>query len=257
MGKALALLVGIKDEGSCMGAELDADNLRRILSPLGYRIQMIKSSQAISDNILDFMKNAASVLESGDIFVFYFSGHGGRQLNADYELSGKDETLYAFDRNIAGHELDDIWLKMKSGVRIVMIGDTCNFGMDYAHLRSTFRPRPFLPMSEDAASAMKAAMIHIGGCRNTIPAVGYESGGPFTAALCNAWHNGRFNGNYSDFHEKICERITSAHTPQYNEFGPLSEEFKNQRPFDIGFDAEECRVCLQGQSSPFIQTASP
>lgn len=242
MGKALALLVGIKDEGSCMGAELDAENLCRILSPLGYRIQMIKSSLAISDNILNALRSSASILESGDIFVFYFSGHGGRRLNADYELSGKDETLYAADRAVAAHELDDIWLKMKTGIRIVMIGDTCNFGLDYAHIRSTFRPRPFLPMSEKAAAEMKAEMIHIGGCRNAVPAVGYESGGPFTVALCNTWHNGRFNGTYSDFYEKICENINSAGMPQYNEFGPVSPEFKNQRPFD----AEECKVYLHG-----------
>lgn len=254
--KALALLVGIKDEGSCMGAELDADNLHRILYPLGYKIQILKSSQALSYNILNALGNMASTLENGDISVFYFSGHGGRRLNADYELSGKDETLYAFDRTVAGHELDEVWLKMKSGVRILMIGDTVNFGLGYSHLRSTFRPGPFLPMSEKAAAEMKAAMIHIGGCRNVVPSVGYESGGPLTVALCNTWHNGRFNGTYSDFREKICENISSALTPQYNEFGPVSREFRLQRPFDIGVNAETGRTEHQ-QISSLIPTAFP
>jgi hypothetical protein len=53
-------------------------------------------------------------------------------------------------------------------------------------------------------------------------------------AMCEAWANGKFEGNYRDFHRRIVE-LTEDETqqPQYNEFGGVTAAFRNQRPFQI------------------------
>ncbi|MBN1582651.1 MAG: caspase family protein [Anaerolineae bacterium] len=249
MNRAMALLVGLTRVDSagyhgwdgvngCWGCELDVDNMAMILRPLGYEIAVLKTAQATARNVLDRLKESAEQLERGDIFVFYFSGHGGQQPDPEGdELDGQDETLIAYDRPIVDDELDDIWIKMAAGVRLVMLSDSCNSGTNYRSLHTLIAPTPFIPLSaavRDASgsSAFKAQMIHMGGCRDGFSSVGYRSGGVFTQALCNIWQDGRFQGNYPRFYQQVCERITGSQRPQYNTYGPVTG-FQDQRPFTV------------------------
>src|SRR4051812_100879 len=122
-----ALIVGLKHVDSkkyngwdgtngCGGCELDADNINRILIPLGYKPRILKTQDALAENILGGLSAAAKELKDGDIFVFYYSGHGGQQpdMNGD-ETDGQDETLVAYDRQIIDDELDKIWLQFRAG----------------------------------------------------------------------------------------------------------------------------------------------
>lgn len=72
-----------------------------------------------------------------------------------------------------------------------------------------------------------------GGCRDGFTSAGYQGGGAFTMALCEAWQSGAFNGTFEDLHKKICELIRSSQKPQYSEYGPVSDDFRNQRAFDM------------------------
>lgn len=244
MSKALSLLVGLKKVNSlyyagwdgtdgCWGCELDVDNMERILQPLGYNNMILKTQQATANNILNALTYATTLLESGDIFVFYYAGHGGQQpdVNGD-ELDGQDETLVAYDREIIDDDLNKIWEKMKAGVRIVMVSDSCNSGTNY-RLRATFStPTPFVPLPETRSpDLMRAQMIHFGGTRDGFPSVGYNGGGAFTYALVEAWQNGNFDGNYPQFYQRITELIDADQHPQYNEYGPVTDDFRNQVPF--------------------------
>ena len=245
MNKGIALLVGLKrvnptnynnwdGTNGCWGCELDVDNIQRILHPLNYRINTLKTAQATSRNILSSLNSAAEQLDKDDMFVFYFSGHGGQQPDHNYdEADGRDETIVAFDREINDDELDNIWMKMRQEVRIVMISDSCNSGTNYRNIRTIENSTPMKPLSNRRESDFKAQMIHIGGCQDGSSSIGYQEGGAFTKTLCNAWENGNFNGSYSTFYEKICSLITSGQEPQYNEYGQVSNEFKNQKPFII------------------------
>jgi len=242
MSKALALLVGIKDGGACAGSELDVDNIHRILYPLGYDVRTLKTEDATHDRILQDLEYASSILKSGDIFVFYYSGHGGQQpdYNSD-EHDGKDETLCAYDRDIVDDELNEIWQKMIQGVRIVMISDSCNAGTNYKNRGKNIpvNPTPFQPIRRSENSTvrqMKSQMIHMGGCFDGAGSAGWPEGGEFTIALCKAWQNGNFNGNYQEFYRKILDFITTNQNPVFNEYGPVSQEFKNQRPFTVETD---------------------
>ena len=77
-------------------------------------------------------------------------------------------------------------------------------------------------------------MIHFGGCRDGFTSAGYLGGGAFTIALCDAWVNGQFEGSYRDLHDRILELIRrEPQKPQYNEYGPVADSFRDERPFTI------------------------
>ncbi len=249
MAHASALLVGLKSvdpaaynnwdgTAGCWGCELDVDNIQRILNPLGYQIKTLKTAQATRDAILSSLYRAAETTVSGDIFVFYYSGHGGQQPDYnDEEPDGKDETLVAYDREVIDDKIHAALLRFRQGVRVVMISDSCNSGTNYRGLRtiinreaSTFKP---IAAMRSRDLAIKAQLIHMGGCRDGFGSSGYYGGGAFTMALCEAWNNGEFQGNFEQLHAKIEQLITSDQQPQYSEYGPVNDYFRNQRAFAV------------------------
>lgn len=247
MATGQALLVGLKrvdpsaydgwtGENGCWGCELDVDNVRRILEPNGFRITELKTRKATAENILQGIRRAAGDLLADDIFVFYFSGHGGQAPDEDGdEMDGRDETLVAYNREVVDDELNEIWPQFASGVRIVMLSDSCNSGTNYKMIRTICNASPFrLTMSRKARGSIRAQMIHFGGCRDGFSSAGYEGGGAFTKAMCDAWAGGAFRGSYPDLHAKILELIRGEpQKPQYNEYGPVQPAFREERPFTV------------------------
>lgn len=250
MVKAQALLVGLKSvdpqayngwdgTSGCWGCELDVDNMDILLQPLGYQIKTLKTAEATRDNILSSLYRASETLVDGDIFVFYYSGHGGQQLDtSNDEPDGKDETLVAYDREVIDDKIHYALSRFEEGVRLVMISDSCNSGTNYKNIKtisvnedSIFRP--FAKKSASKLTEMKAELIHMGGCRDGFSSSGYQNGGAFTMALCEAWQNGAFNGTFKELHTKICTVITSSQKPQYNEYGNMTGVFKDQRAFEV------------------------
>ncbi len=244
--KRHAILVGLKrvnpdnyggwtGEDGCLGCELDVDNMQRILTPRGYSFTVLKTVSATRGTILEALDKAASELAADDTLVFFFSGHGGQQADPSGDESDqRDETLIAFDGALIDDQLDGRWLGFKSEVRIVMLSDSCNSGSNYKGLRRLERSTPIRPLAPVIAKEMKAQMIHMGGCRDGSTSMGYQNGGAFTIALCEAWKGGSFRGNYKDFHTAICGCITGDQQPQYNEYGPVSAGFRSERPFSLG-----------------------
>lgn len=247
MAKAIALLVGLKEvnpanyngwngRNGCAGCEMDVKNLQKMLEPLNYNVKTLKTSQATAENILKELENAASILRKGDIFVFFYAGHGGQQPDeSGDEPDGRDETLIVYDREIIDDELNKTWLKLKAGVRIVMISDSCNSGSNYRRVDSNVsNPTPIVAIPDrKVLEEMKAQMIHMGGCRDGFSSMGHPDGGEFTLALVSAWKDGGFDGNYHRFYEEACGFITTGQKPQYNEYGAVTEAFNEQKPFTV------------------------
>jgi len=249
MGKGLALLVGLKridpnkyngwpGENGCWGCELDVDNVERILVGKGFQATVLKTAEATHDNILEALRSAANSLGPDDIFAFYYSGHGGQQPdflspNKD-ELDGQDETLVAFDSQIIDDELNEIWLSFAEGVRIVMISDSCNSGTNYRTVGTFENPSPIIPiLDKEIQGEMKAQLIHYGGCRDGFESGGYQGGGAFTMALCHVWSDGKYEGNYKQLLENAGTLVSGSQKPQYNEYGPVGEKFRDSKPFQI------------------------
>ncbi len=77
-------------------------------------------------------------------------------------------------------------------------------------------------------------MIHFGGCRDGFTSAGYEHGGAFTVALCNAWNHGAFQGSYKDLYRRVVELLQrESQQAQYNEYGPVTAAYRQQHPFAI------------------------
>ena len=250
MSKQYAILVGLKNvdaaaydgwngENGCWGCELDVDNMERIVAHLGYKTVALKTERATCAGVLDALKGAARKLKLGDTLLFYFSGHGGQQpdQNGD-ESDGRDETLVAYDGEVIDDQLNEVWGKFKSGVRIIMISDSCNSGTNYRNVRDIREATPIQPLGPDFSVQMRAQMIHMGGCRDGSTSTGYQTGGKFTMALCEVWSNGAFVGTYKDFYDAIRRRVTGQ-AVQYNEYGPVTVAFSGQKPFSSATDSGE------------------
>ena len=251
MARGIALLVGLTEVDSsqyrgwdgregCFGCEKDAQAMQGILRPMGYEIKILLTREATAKRILDGLRESVASLEEGDIFVFYFSGHGGQSLELKDEpgdeKDGLDETLAVYDRRIIDDELNEIWMQAREGVRLVMISDSCNSGTNYMARMGMNLAAPEtgkIPIDKKERSEMKAQLIHFGGCQDGSASAGYSSGGEFTASLCAAWDEGNFEGNYEDLFYWTKDCIESEQKPQYREYGPVVDEFRDARPFQI------------------------
>lgn len=241
--KAIALIVGIKEVDSTIahgrgyvklpGCEVDANHVETQLLSAGFKKADITKiakdpKEATAGKILDALKKAASTCKAGDLFVFYYSGHGGQipDTNGD-EADGKDEILVCYDKDIIDDELDEIWKSFAKNVRIVMLSDSCHSGTNYKLLKA---------VSSLAASTMQAMLIHMAACADPAVSLGKDDGSVFANALCKVFQEGSFRGNYQAFHKAILqETAAESQKAEYNEYGltesPEFKTFRNQRPF--------------------------
>jgi hypothetical protein len=206
---------GWMGENGCWGCELDVINIERVLAPRRFDVTKLLTSTARADSILDGLTLAAKALNSGNTFVFYFYGHGGQKPDGNSDKAdGQDETLVAYDREVIDNELNASWKKFKTGVRIVMLSDSCNSRTNYRNVRDVTTATPWMPIGHKSADSVRAQMIHIGGCRGGWTSSGHEGGGAFTQALCKVWNGGQFTGSYPEFYtfrvSKLNRREPSA-----------------------------------------------
>ena len=243
MPKGYAMLVGLKSvnptayggwdgKNGCYGCELDVDNIGLILDPMGYEVSVLKTAEATSLNILQGLRSAARAMRNGDIFVFYYSGHGGQRpdFSGDESDDSQDETLVLYDREVIDDELDEIWKIFRANVRIVMISDSCNSGSNYRGVRDVAQIEA-RPMRVTKPQGIHAQMIHYSGCRDGGVSIGYRTGGVFTMAFCKALANGA--DTYPSLYEAAKKLVKTQQQPQYNKYGNVHQYFENSQPFSI------------------------
>ena len=251
MAKAVAAVVGLRQvdpakyagwdgANGCWGCEQDADAITGLLRRLGYEVSTLKTANATQSRVVDALRSATQLRE-GDIFVFYYSGHGGQQPDqagaGKDELDGQDETLVLYDGELRDDDLNDVWLGLRPGVRVVMISRHCNSGSNYkAPGINLTMPTPLAPVDARASLRMQAQLIHLGGCRDSKTSQGFANGGLFTLALCDTWQSGTFKGDYTTLYSTICKVVgceQPGQQPVYNEYGPVTAQFRQQNPFQV------------------------
>ena len=251
MARGLALLVGLTSVDPAKyengwdgvpgaeGCENDVDNMANILSSVDeYTINILKTELATASAILTCIESAASTLKSGDMFVFYYSGHGGNKKTfvSPAEPDGKDETLIAYDREIIDDDLAECWKGFAAGVRIVMLSDSCNSGTNF-YFKAIQKPRKPINFT-GKVPGMKAQLIHFGACKDGQASASFGQGGAFTLALCEIWDSGKFSGTYRQFYNAIKARLIKAQlpnlqVPQFNKYGKIEPAFLNSKPFSL------------------------
>lgn len=121
-------------DGELFACEADARDMTTLATSHGFEATTLLTTDAGRDAVLNAIAAAASALESGDIFMLSYSGHGGQVFdeNGDEKSNGAndliDETWCLFDGQMLDDELYSAFRKFKSGVRILLISDSCHSG---------------------------------------------------------------------------------------------------------------------------------
>ena len=119
------------DSGILFGCENDARAMREMAEIQGYSTRMLLTEEATREAVIDELRRAARDLRAGDQFLFTNACHGSQisDMNGDEGRKGKpDSTLCLYDSQLIDDELWDIFSGFASGVRIVMIADSCHSG---------------------------------------------------------------------------------------------------------------------------------
>lgn len=139
MGKGYSLHIGLNSvdpqkydnwDGSLVACENDAKDMASIAKRQKYAdSKLLITKQAKSAAVIDAMVDFAKRMDSGDILLLTYSGHGGQvEDETGEEDDGMDETWCLYDRQLLDDELYSLFSRFKLGVRIFMLSDSCHSG---------------------------------------------------------------------------------------------------------------------------------
>lgn len=211
--------------------------------------------------VVAHLKKAAAKLKKDDFLFISYAGHGASVWdNNNDEDDGKDETWCLYDRMILDDELAACWAKFKTGVRILMISDSCHSGsvsrvinmngdlMDdtpamgsrglkngpeiYENNRAVYEKTIPADKNISQGTGIKATVILLSGCQDNQTSRDGISNGLFTEKLLQVFGNGNFKGNYGGLLLKILKIMPSNQTPNYSVIGKRNAVFEAGKPFE-------------------------
>ena len=270
MANGIALSIGLNFvdpnhyagwDGKLNAPEFDANDMFMIASKQKFNATKLIREEATLSNVANFIEDCSQNLNSGDIFLLYFSGHGGKlpDQNSD-EDDGTDETWCLFDGQLVDDKLYDLLFKFDEGVRVLVISDSCNSGTVIKSIGETNQLKDgttakFMPDEISASTYLqnmdyydeiltsvknfdpkniKASVLLISACQDNQDALDGTFNSAFTGFLKNTWNGGKFNDNYWSFKKQIASRFSSGQqSPNYFTIGIPSQSFENQKPFTV------------------------
>lgn len=138
MAQGYALTIGLNSvdpthydgwNGKLNAPEKDAVDIQTLAKSVGFTTEILKGNIATREGVASAINNAAANLSSGDIFLLYYSGHGGQlpDLDGD-EDDGRDETWCLFNGQMMDDEIRQFWTNFKEDVRVLVLSDSCHSG---------------------------------------------------------------------------------------------------------------------------------
>lgn len=247
-------------DGALNACEADANDMLAIAKKAGFKTTQRLTATAKAATIIKDIKAAAAKLQSGDIFLLTYSGHGGQMpdTNGD-EPDKQDETWVLFDRQLVDDELFALFGSFAKGVRIFVLSDSCHSGtvtramptepvtgpaprlmppavaaQTYAAHRRTYdKIQAAVPARAASSKATLASVILISGCQDNQVSLDGVRNGLFTGTLRSVWNEGRFTGSHRRFRDQIAARMPASQTPNYFVAGGSNAAFAAQKPFSI------------------------
>ena len=277
MAKGIALTVGLNSvdphhyagwSGDLLACEADAKDMATLAQHAGFTVSTLLTKAATKQAVLDKIASAAARLETGDIFLFTNSSHGGQlpDKNGD-EPDGQDETLCFYDGELVDDELYAALGAFRAGVRILAFSDSCHSGTvlkvylanararaQGANPESQERPRGLPPdialrtyeahrvhydriltdpKLRHSRDQVQASAILISGCQDNQESMDGTFNGLFTGTLRAVWNGGEFEGDYRAFQKAIRGRMPPTQSPNFFTVGPRNPKFEQQHPFTI------------------------
>ncbi len=249
-------------DGELNACEFDARDMKALAESRGFKTALLLTRDATALAVIEGIRSAARVLKKGDVFFLTYSGHGGQvpDTNNDETDPGRqDETWVLWDRQLIDDELWALWGKFKSGVRIVVLSDSCHSGtvtrvmpafptsgpaprirlMPPSRARIVYQANRALyaavqkgvPAGEKAR--VGASVLLISGCQDNQFSLDGRRNGLFTENLKKVWKKGAFKGGYRKFRDTIAQKMPAQQTPNYSLVGKASAVFEAQTPFSI------------------------
>lgn len=268
MAKGISLHIGINEvnplhysgwNGLLAACEFDAKDLIALAKKQGFvESSMLLTQQATAAAVTEGILNAAKKLAKGDLFLLTYSGHGGQvpDTNGD-EDDRMDETWVLYDRQLVDDELHQLYAKFKSGVRILVLSDSCHSGtvtratppweaaqpavraMPNTVGLATYRGNKKLYDGIQKANAaaestvVKASVLLISGCQDNQVSLDGSRNGLFTETMKKVWNNGKFKYGYKRFRDTIVAKMPPTQSPNYFVVGRANPAFENQLPFTV------------------------
>lgn len=266
MAQGLSLHIGVNfidakhygSDGALKGCVNDAKAMHDLAAGQGFKGQIFLNEQATRENAIRSINQAAATLKSGDILFVSYSGHGSRipDVNKD-EDDGMDECWCLYDGMLIDDELSTFWSRFASGVRVLVVSDSCHSGtitkpseqvITYSQSTPRFLPVEIMQQAwkdnesfyADLKKALPRATVDIkasvrllSGCQDNQYSYDGSQNGAFTTQLLQIWDGGRFQGNYQQFHKKILMRMPAIQSPNHSVIGVVNSQFDQQTPFEI------------------------
>jgi hypothetical protein len=250
-------------DGLLIACEADANDMHAITSTRGFTSSMLLTREATAGAVTAAIRDAAARLETGDLFVLTYSGHGGQVRDpSSEELDYLDETWVLFDRQLLDDELYALWAAFKPGVRILVLSDSCHSGTVlrdrfYAaspanadtSSRFKFIPRDIQNRTYEAhrdvydalqtsfgqgdKASVGAAVVLMSGCQDSQYSRDGDRNGLFTQRLREVWADGAFELGHRAFYRAISELMPPDQTPNYFRVGKTERDFERKVPFTI------------------------
>lgn len=222
-------------KGELKSCEADAIAMQEIAKSLNYyKTRLLLTAEATRTAFFTSITTIRKQLNSGDLFLLTFSGHGNQVLDSiEDEIDGYDETWCFYDGQVLDDEIHELLKTFSKGVRIVIISD------------SDFSGTIIKGGGEDVLQWGRTAKVHLEGVFASVILISssqqFEYSGKdtknshFIEVLMKVWDNGDFEGNYTDFYETIVIEMpfNSNQTPNHLIGGIEDEVFFNSKPFSI------------------------
>lgn len=220
---ASIIILGL--EAIFLGCVNDANDWKSALEKRGFAVDLLLDAQATKKNMSDQIRILVKEARPKDVVVITYSGHGSWIPDLDNdEPDARDEVLCPYDigqnRPLSDDELHTTFAERASGVRIVLISDSCHSGSiirmapppaEATGLQIRFlAPESFLPPDSLQIAAARATRRPIGMPR-TFGGV-MLSGCQDTEYSYDASFNNRPNGAFSYFALKSLQSLSAGAT---------------------------------------------
>ncbi len=97
----------------------------------GYKGRSLHNEAATAEAVLDVLAGYASNMQSGDILLLTYAGHGSQLQNEKedgFDHERNDQTWCLYNRELLDDELFDAFRAFAEGTRIVVVSDSCHSG---------------------------------------------------------------------------------------------------------------------------------
>jgi metacaspase-1 len=226
-----ALLFGINKYGGgndLQGCINDIDDVGKKLNKEfpDFIVVKYKDSQVTCSTFYNAIKDAISVLRTGDVLYLHYSGHG-TQIPSHQEINGYHEALYLFDGPFIDDQIQSLQALTPDGAMVIAKFDSCFSGDLLRELNPRYKKNRFYPMP--GVEVRKKVVTRFARHKKTILKWVVFSGCSEEQTSADAYFNGRFNGAFTYF-DNLSYDSKSIYTEELKElhkYLPSSEYEQN------------------------------